>query len=70
MERGHPLKILARNRGRWHFVTLLLNRRREEREGVFVGFVLIVAERPQLNTLRCHGYEFHGAGLGSEHTKP
>ena len=35
-------------------------------KGVFVGFVQILEERPQLNTLRCHGHEFHGAGSGSE----
>jgi len=31
---------------------------------------MILEERPQLNTLRCHSHEFHGAGSGSEQTKP
>ena len=34
-------------------------------KGVFVGFVQILEERPQLNTLRCHCHEFHRAGSGS-----
>jgi hypothetical protein len=44
--------------------------RKGRKGGFFVGFVQILEERPQLNTLRCHGHEFHGACPGSEHTKP
>ena len=42
----------------------------QAQRGLFVGVVQILEERPQLNTLRCHGHEFHGAGSGSKHTKP
>jgi hypothetical protein len=54
-----------------NYISNSLNREdAKDAKGVFVGFVQILKEGPQLNTLRCHGHEFHGAGSGSEHTKP
>ena len=44
--------------------------RRKGRKAFSVGFVQILEEGPQLNTLRCHGHEFHGAPHGGIFDRP